>query len=415
MTSHRPDVRVVLPLPGLALASRSPRAATPRRALLTGSALVVVALLAVPTGAAGIDTGVSAPSHSTACKVQEGLVTRTVGPGVLQVIADEAGHRFDGGRIREVEVGRDGTIVVAQGRRVIVLGEPGAITPRSDGRRSVVRALHLTPWGELWAVEDGGSVVVAEDGHWVDRSGSMRGAGSSIGALDDGSVWRVARSPHGPNEIVKLDGTGWAPSESVGLEESLGGGVGRYDFARTSDGRVWLGIDRGDRPGGIATYDEAGWRGDQLGTAEAPRALGLSVGTDGSLWVIADRRLHDTRPGEYVLLRHHEGTWSAIGPEQGMPQDKVGAWTDWDPTAPNIIMVDPDGRVWFSVRGIGLYLYDGVDFHRVEVPGSGTGVLDIRVDPDGRAWIVSGRGALYVVCGDGLEAGPEVVPQGPDM
>ena len=415
MTSHRADVRVSSPMPSCAQASRLARAAAPHSPFLCGIALAVLASLAVPTGAAGFNSGASAPSPAPACEVPAGLVTTTVGPGVLQVIADDAGHRFDGGRVREVEVGSDGSVVVAQGRRVVVLGEPGAITPRTNGWRSFVRFLHLAPWGELWAMEDGGSAVVAEDGRWVDRSGGLHGPGHSIGALDDGSVWRVARSSNGPNEIVKLDGTGWAPSESAGLEGALGSDVGHYDFARTSDGRVWLGIDRGDRPGGIATYDEEGWRGDQLGTAEAPRALGLSVGTDGSLWVIADRRLHDTRPGEYVLLRHHEGTWSAIGPEQGMPQDKVGAWTDWDPTAPNIIMVDPDGRVWFSVRGIGLYLYDGVDFHRVEVPGSGTGVLDIRVDPDGRAWIVSGRGALYVVCGDGLEAGPEVVPQGPDM
>ncbi len=414
MTSHRPDVRVVLPLPGHGLASRLPRAASPRRALLTGSALVVIALLAAPADVAGIDPGASATSPSPICEVQEGLVTKAVGPGVLQVIADQAGHRFDGGRIREVEVGSDGTIVVAQGRRVIELGEPGAIVPRTDGWRSFVRFLHLAPWGELWAVEDGGSTVVAEDGRWVDRSGGMRSAGHSVGTLDDGSVWRVTRSRDRTSEIVKLEGEAWVSSESVGLEEPLAGGAGHYDFARTTDGRVWLGIDRGYRPGGIATYDEAGWSGDEIGTAEVPRVLGLSVGPDGSLWAIADRRLHDNRPGEYVLLRYDEGTWSAIGPEQGMPQGRLDVWTGWDPTAPNIITVDPDGRVWFSVYGIGLHVYDGADFYRVKIPDSGRGALDLRVGPDGLAWIVSGRGALYVVCGDRLAAGPEVVHQESD-
>lgn len=380
-----------------------------RRSALAGIALVVLAMLAVPTDVAGIIAGTPTPSPSAACEAPAGLVTEAVGAGVLRVISDDAGHRLDGGRIREVEAGSDGTIVVAQGRRVVVLGEPGVIEPRTDGWRSFVRFLHLAPWGELWAVEDGGAVVVAEDGRWVDRSGGMRTAGHSIGTLDDGSVWRVVRSPGGPNDIVKLDGTAWVPTVSEDITESLGEQTGRFDFERTTDGRVWLGIDQGDRPGGIVTYDPTGWRNDLPRTGDSVRVLGLTVGPDGSLWAVADRKPHRSRPGEYVLLRHHEGTWSEIGPEQGMPRDEAGAWTGWDPTAPTIVTVDADGRVWFSIYGIGLHRYDSHGFQPVDLPGSDLGVLDLRVGPDDLVWVVSGRGALYVVCGDSIDDGRIVV------
>ena len=400
MTSHRPDVRVSFAMPRHALGSRSSRAYAPRRAVLFGVALVVLALLAGPSHAASVNIGSTPPTPLSACEAPEGLVTQMVAPGVLQVIADDAGHRFDRGQVREVEVGSDGTVVVAQGRRVIVLGEPGAIAPRTDGWRSFVRFLHLAPWGELWAVEDGGSTVVAEGGRWADRSGGMRSAGHSIGTLDDGSVWRVARSPGGANEIVRLDGADWVPAASEDITESLGVGSGRFDFERTTDGRLWLAIDHGDRPGGFATYDQVGWKGDVLVPGDTPRVLALTVGPDGSLWAIADRKLHDTRPGEYVLLRHDEGTWLAIGPERGMPRDEAKAWTDWDPTVPTVLTVDQEGRVWFSIYGIGLYSFDGSDFHRVELPHARRGVLDLRVAPDGSVWIVSSRGALYVVCGE---------------
>jgi hypothetical protein len=368
--------------------------------MLAGVALVVLALLAGPSDAASVNIGSTGPTSSSACEAPEGLVTQSIAPGVLQVIADDAGHRFDRGQIREVEVGSDGTVVVAQGRRVIVLGEPGAIAPRTNGPRSFVRFLHLAPWGELWAVEDGGSAVVAEEGRWVDRSGGMRSAGHSIGALEDGSVWRVARSPGGTNEIVQLEGADWIPAASDDIAESLGAGSGRFDFERTTDGRLWLAIDRGDRPGGFATYDQNGWNGDVLDPGDTPRVLALTVGPDGSLWAIADRKLHDSRPGEYVLLKHHEGIWLAIGPEQGMPSDEANAWTDWDPTVPTVLTVDRAGRVWFSIYGIGLYAFDGAEFSRVELPHARRGVLDLRVAPDGSVWVVSSRGALYVICGE---------------
>ena len=94
-----------------------------------------------------------------------------------------------------------------------------------------------------------------------------------------------------------------------------------------------------------------------------------------------------------------------------MPRDEAEGWTDWDPTAPTMITVDTDGRVWFSIYGVGLYSYDGIGFDRVDLPGSDRGVLDLRIAPDGLVWVVSGRGALYVVCG---ELGGDVRPSQPD-
>ncbi len=91
-----------------------------------------------------------------------------------------------------------------------------------------------------------------------------------------------------------------------------------------------------------------------------------------------------------------------------MPLDEAKGWTDWDPTTPTMITVDLDGRVWFFIYGVGLYSYDGIGFDHVDLPGSARGVLGLRSAPDGSVWVVSGRGALYLVCGElGGDARPD--------
>jgi hypothetical protein len=94
-----------------------------------------------------------------------------------------------------------------------------------------------------------------------------------------------------------------------------------------------------------------------------------------------------------------------------MPGEDIGGWTDPSPTLPSPIEVGHDGRVWFSIYGVGLYSFDGLDFGRVDVPGLRLGALDVDVGPDGRVWIVGLRGALYTMCVSATDGSPAVEPQ----
>lgn len=400
MASHRTDVRVrrsLLP------DDSSPHARGKRVLQRRFLAAVVVALLstlAVSPVATGTDAATSTPDGlSASCSALSALETVDVADGFERVVSDGTGRQLDRGRIREVAVDVDGRVWLAVGRNVVALGEPGAIEPRSDDPKMLPRQLSVTPSGDLWAVEDGGSVVAMEGETWVDRSAGMTTVDRSLGALEDGSVWRVARGPKGHGRIVELVDDEWRRAVVVGLDGWLGARDTDFDFAQTADGRRWIGFDHDSRQGGLAVDGEAGWTLlGPLGTVVAPRVLGLTADPDGSLWVLADLKAARSRPGDYVLLRYDGTTWDIFGSAEGMPTDDTGSWTGWAPSIPNPIVVDDSGRVWFSLYQVGLFVFDGTDFERVTAPGLGLGALDLDVGPDGRVWVVSARGALYTVC-----------------
>jgi hypothetical protein len=363
--------------------------------LALAPASLLLLMLARPVD--GIAARQPGPEHSST-QNEVALVTRPVGQGIEEILADAVGHRLRGGRVREVEVADDGRVWVAVGGRVIMLGQPGAVWPRSGSWRALPRRLSDSPQGDLWAVEDGGRVVALEGEVWTDRSAGVGTPAGSIGVTADGSVWRIGRSGDGPASVLSLVDDTWRTWPSDGLDAMLGHGQARYTLASTTDGRVWLGVDGGAHAGGLAYLDGDVWRSAGSPIADGPlQVLAMVTGRQGDLWAIADVNPRTrTRPGSYVLLRHLDDTWTSYGPEQGMIQDRARGWTGWSPVSPAAMVIDDAGRVWLSVEGTGLVVFDGSVFQRVVAPGLGR-ALDLDVAPDGSVWVVGARGGLYRV------------------
>ena len=254
------------------------------------------------------------------------LVTLPLDDGLVRVLADDAGHRFDRGRVREVEVGPDGTVWVAVGRLAVRLGAAGSIEPRAGGWRSLPRGLSVDVDGSLWAVEDGGAVVVLDDDRWT-QSADLEQPPRPVRALP------AAMSPE---RLAELD----------------------------VDGPVRV-----------------------LASAPAP---------DGTVWFVADTSASPhVRPAEHALLHLGADGWEMIDRAAGMPQEGQRAWSTPPPAAGATIVVDHDGRVWFSIYRLGLFVFDGAEFKRMADPGLRLGALDLDIGPDGSIWIASVTGGLY--------------------
>lgn len=325
-----------------------------------------------------------------------GLRVLPLGDSLEQVLADDVGHRFDRRPVRDLTIDTDGTVWALQGRRVIELGRDGSTAPRSQGWNHAIRRLEVGADGALWALEDGGAVTGLVGDALEDRSGGRRTVGVSLAALPDGRVWRTVRQPGQHATIVTTtDGTEWAEVPSPGLEDLLVPGAARHSFAQTGDGRVWLGLDRGEHGGGLAVQDELGWSviDDEI-VEGSLRVRALEPADDGSLWLLAEAG----RPGpsaRHVLAHVLEDRLEVLGEAAGMPQDDALAWTGWSPLEPSALVVDAAGRVWFSMGDIGLWTYDGAGFERVEAAGLQRGALDLERAPDGSIWIVGRSGQLY--------------------
>ena len=268
------------------------------------------------------DTTTPPPSPTVA----PGLVTLPLDDGVVRVLADDAGHRFDRGRVREVEVGPDGTVWVAVGRLAVRLGTAGSIEPRAGGQRSLPRGLSVDVDGSLWAVEDGGAVVVLDDDRWM---------------------------------------------QSADLEQP----------------------PRPARPLPEAMSPE---RLAELGVDGPVRVLASAPAPDGTVWFIADTSASPhVRPADHALLHLGADGWETFDRAAGMPQEGQRAWSTPPPASTATIVVDHDGRVWFSIYRLGLFVFDGTEFERIEDPGLRLGALDLDIGPDGSVWIASVTGGLY--------------------
>ncbi len=358
--------------------------------------MVAALCIAIPGTAVG-DPGESPqPGAASACLAGPDWQAEPIAPGIDRVIADGEGHRFDRGRVREVEIGADGRPLVAQGARVAVVGTTDTIEPRSNDPQAFPRRLSLAPTGELWAAEDGGAAVTLVDGQWRDRSAALRGVGASLSVLDDGTVWWVVRDDDGLHRVVWLGDSTWQDASDERPSVLARQGAASYTFARTSDGRVWLGVDRGTRRGGLASLEDGVWTTmDDLEAYGVERALNLSVGPDGSLWVLgADLA---ARPDGALLAHQVDDGWAIHPVPVDVPDDGSGAWIGWSPMAGAPLLADDQERVWASPPGAGLYLLEGETLRRIEARGLGLGAQDLAVDGRGCLWVATRRGALYTI------------------
>ena len=99
-----------------------------------------------------------------------------------------------------------------------------------------------------------------------------------------------------------------------------------------------------------------------------------------------------------MLLRYDGSTWSSFVVDEATAPTGAQAWSGWSPRTPDPIVVDGQGRVWFSTDELGLMSFDGEVVRRVDAPGLRLGALDLAVGADGALWVASRRGALYRLC-----------------
>ena len=359
-------------------------------------AIAATLCVAIPGLAFSVAGESPAPSSAPACQAGPDWQTDPMAPGIERVIADGEGHRFDRGRVREVEIGVDGSPLVAQGARVAVVGTTDTIEPRSTDRQAFPRRLSLAPSGELWAAEDSGAPVTLVDGQWQERSAASPAVGASLAVLDDGTVWRVVRGDDGLHRVVWLGESTWQDAAEERPSVLARRGAASYAFAGTPDGRVWLGVDRGPRRGGLAFLEDGVWSTvDDLEAYGVERALNLSVGQDGSLWVLgADLA---ARPDGALLAHQVDDGWAIFTLPADVPDDGSGAWIGWSPMAGAPLLADDEGRLWASPPGAGLHLLEGETLRRIAAPGLGLGAQDLAADERGCLWAATRRGALYTI------------------
>lgn len=277
-----------------------------RRVLSVALAAALIAALAVPQLVDGVAPDVS---------------TQPASEDVVRVLADDAGHRFDGGHVREVETDLDGTLWVAVGRRVLALGTPGAIRPRAQDWEAIPRRLSAAPDGSLWALEDEGVAVTLTDAGWVSgelpfpelpsasrldpaavellRAAGFEQAPRVLAEATglDGQRWIVVdvsqRSDQRPADyrLLRSDGVGWTV---LGPEEGLPRDTRKAwtmplaaaPVALTVDrsGRAWFSIDtHGLWTAGDDGVERVRFAG--LGSG----ALDLAGTPDGAVWIASSR------------------------------------------------------------------------------------------------------------------------------
>ena len=363
MTPRQTDVSV-----GTSMAERRPgrdrvaRVAAIGRCQVRQVAALSCIFMVVALSGSATASGAT-PSHSPSVEVAGpsvaglepgGLVTEPVVDGVVRVVGDGMGRDLGDGRNREVEIGPDGVVWVARGARVVALGRPGVVEPRTQGWQSVPRRLSVSPDGVLWAMEDGGTPVSLEAGSWMDRSDDVLGPGGSLGVVPDGSIWRVIAGPDG-NHLAELTADGWVTHESPELAKLLDDRRPRLSFAGTSDGLTWLGVDRRGQGGGLASFDGVVRSViEAIGPYMEPRVFQVAVAPDGALWVLADvTETRGTVPLAYMLARFDGRGWTTWTGAEGMPQDQSLALVDGSPVLPTPMVVGPDGTVWFSIERVG--------------------------------------------------------------
>jgi streptogramin lyase len=194
---------------------------------------------------------------------------------VVAVLADDAGRRFDRGNVREVEIGADGTVWLAVGRRVLALDTPGAAEPRARGWEALPRRLAVAPDGALWAVEDGGATVVLGDHGWVVRE-RPRAEGDDRSALDEAALeqLRDAGIERAPRVLAEASGHGGVRWLVVDASPRLQQAPAEYRLLR-GDGSGWTVLGPGE---GLRDTRRA-W------TTPGPQApVALTVDRDGRAW-----------------------------------------------------------------------------------------------------------------------------------
>ena len=278
--------------------------------------------------------GLTLVLHGLVEAAEPQLTTRPASDEIVRVLADDAGHRFDRGHVREVEVDVHGDLWVAVGRRVLALGAAGAVRPQAQGWQAFPRRISASVDGTLWATEDGGNVVRMTSDGWAttvlsppagtehrdldaDALVSLRAAGDVhtprvLASVDgvDGRRWVLldvtehADSRPAEHRLLRFDGESWTvlgPDEGMPRDELLAWTVTapHVSPALTMDdlGRAWFSLPYG----GLWLADDNAVRRVHfpgLGSG----ALDLARTPDGVIWIASARgQLFRWDPGTHPV------------------------------------------------------------------------------------------------------------------
>ncbi len=303
------------------------------------------------------------------------LDTRSVGPGVVRLMGDGAGHAFvfDGDgqghpRFDGIATAPDGGVYVIghmddlprSGLDQYVaalwqIGQRGATDVRVP---SSLLDIATGPDGTVWAAGEGRYLARFTDGAWKvvrPAQGYDELLGLSVGG--DGTVWGAWRGPlngrEQPGVIARFDGKDWV--DVIGDQWArYGGRTIPFKMAATPDGALWAGLGPG---GTLARYEAGSWElAWPLGDGMDHAVHALAVGPDGKVWAL----LETFSPSAMHLARLDADGWTTWSADDGMPQE-VSQWLegDWLQDRGRYMEIDPEGRAWMLHRDGGLVAFDG--------------------------------------------------------
>jgi len=315
--------------------------------------------------------------------VDQRLLVVAEGAGILEVVADGPGYRFEpvGGQAigaRELVVA-DGTawVIATSGMYRLTFEPEFELQQVSEN----IRLAHSAADGTLWVVDQDNRI-----GTWENGAFELRAIIDSEYAMVDiatcatGIVWAATY-----DGLYSFDGT------QPGLVQTAQA-IRKYDGVPS----IWtLFIDRESTlwfsgTSGLARFQGDRFRHFKLKTGpEAEVVWSISEDAQGRLWFGTETKL---------LVREADETLTIIGPDHGIPSGTV-----------RDLVHSASGDLWLGVLEEGLFLIkDGSQRGELIAATAGHYILDIAIAPDQAIWYSTlSSGIFRYIPGTGsLEAYP---------
>lgn len=212
--------------------------------------------------------------------------------------------------------------------------------------------------GAAWAVDAGGTFWRNFGNRWVDGQPSLPGGATAtrVSVGNDGTLWALDNT----GSLYVKSGQAWSQvSGAPSLQQTPSGSAGTY----------WT----IDRAGDLLYWDgSGGWITVQLPAGSA-KADSVSVGTDGSVWVLVS-----TNTGAPAAYQYVNGTWQQAG--GNFAQAPSGSVNDlWCVTLAGGVCRSSDGGQTWSTDN-----------------AAPADINHLTVCPDGAVWVLDTSGTAWI-------------------
>lgn len=260
-------------------------------------------------------------------------------------------------------VASDGSLCVLDGTGTAWRQATGTWTAKKTSGifQSIAADVAASGTGAAWAVDDTGAFWRNFGSRWVDGQPSLPGGATAaqVSVGTDGTVWAL----DGAGTLYVKNGLSWS---------IMGGGPPPFQQPPSGVAGTFWSVDRS---GNLIYWDgSGGWITCEL-PAGATTANSVSVGTDGSVWVLVS-----TSAGETAAYRYNStnGTWQQAG--ANLAQAPAG-------TADALWCVTPAGSICRSSNGGQTWSTD---------KSAPTEIEQLTVCPDGSVWVRDGSGTAWI-------------------